>query len=239
MDWTANVASHEFRDKAYFATDAEGVCEACHIGFNRPAKNAYYWKSDDHSVADATTVGVVKAARVKRHPQAVELAISGSTVLSPLTGGANVAHGAMQCADCHGTASTAAGNIHSLPGAEYDWRTQGDIQCADCHGSYAHTTGEVALHIDASGTKVACIGCHAFGLARDIELASAGTSSSHDAFIDPVTQEVRPVVWKNAEAIAWYSHNWQTLDPGAGRTDPAGDCAKKCHYDGNLVGAGF
>jgi len=234
MDWTKNVAKHEFRTKAYFATDSEGVCKACHVGFNRPAKNAYYWTDKLNGLW-----AKVKAVFVKRHPQAMELAISGSTTLSPLTGGTNTAHSAMTCAGCHGTASGKTGNVHNLPGVEYDWRTQGDIQCVDCHGTYVHINSSVAMHLDAAGTKVACIGCHTFGLARNFELASSGTSSSHDVFIDPVTQEVRPVVYKNGHAIAWYSHNWQTLNPGSGRTDPAGDCAKKCHYNGNLVGAGF
>jgi hypothetical protein len=241
MDWTANVASHEFRTKAYFATDTEGVCRTCHTGYQRPAKNAYYWTGPDHS-ASSTQWAKVKATNARRHSQAYELLISGSTTLSPLTGGTNTAHALMTCATCHGTAGAAYGangNIHGLPGLPYEWALKGDVQCTDCHGSYVHVNSSVAAHIDNTfGTKVACIGCHTFGLARDFEIARNGTSDSHEVFIDPETDEVRPVVWKNGHAIAWYSHNWQTLDPGAGKTDPAGDCAKKCHYVGNLVGAG-
>jgi hypothetical protein len=239
MDWTTNVAAHEFRGKSYFATDSEGVCEACHTGFQRPAKNAYYWTNQ------ATGEWAkVKATNVKRHPQATELAISGSTTLSPLTGGENAVHGGFSCADCHGTASAfgASGNVHGLPGLPYVWSLSGDVQCTSCHASYLHTEGVVALHTAGSfsqGIKVACIGCHTFGLARDFELAKTGASDSHEVFIDPITNEVRPVVWKNGHAIAWYSHNWQTLELGTGKTDPAGSCAKKCHYAGNLVGAGF
>jgi hypothetical protein len=47
------------------------------------------------------------------------------------------------------------------------------------------------------------------------------------------------VVWKNGHAIAWYSHNWQTFNAGTGKLDNTADCAKKCHYSGNLVGAGI
>lgn len=237
MDWTTNVASHEFRTKAYFASDDEGVCEACHTGYQRPAKNAYYWTDQA-----AGTWARVKATNVRRHPQATELAISGSTTISPATGGVNATHAAFACADCHGTGSTATGDIHGLPGLPYVWSLNGDVQCAACHGGYVHADPFVALHINGSfsgQTKVACIGCHTFGLARDFELAKTGTSDSHEVFIDPVTHEVRPVVWKNGHAIAWYSHDWQTFNPGTGRTDPAGDCAKKCHYAGNLVGAGY
>jgi len=247
MDWTTNVASHDFRSKAYFATDSEKVCEACHTGFNNPAQNAYYWKGEERGFANQTTVGVVKASYVRRHPQATELVMSGYSSVSTLTNGSNTAHAAMTCNDCHGTASDKSGNIHTLPGEEYNWATKGDINCTDCHGpgqvnQYQHANPWVSAHVSggfAKGTKVACIGCHSFGLARDFELAKNGTSTSNDVFIDPVTKEVRPVVYKNGHAIAWYSHNWQTLNPGAGKLDPAGDCAKKCHYVGNLVGAGF
>lgn len=237
MDWTTNVASHEFRTRAYFATDTEGVCKACHTGFQKPAANAYYWTGPDHS-ATSTQWAKVKATAAKRHSQAYELQISGSTTLSPLTGGTNTGHSQMTCAGCHGTATTAAGNIHNLPGMTYEWSARGDVQCTDCHGTYVHVETSVAGHMDNTGTKVACIGCHTYGLARDHEIARTGSSSSHEVFIDPETNEVRPVVWKNGHAIAWYSHNWQTFNPGTGMTDPAGDCAKKCHYVGNLVGAG-
>jgi len=241
MDWTTNVASHEFRTKAYFATDAEGVCRSCHTGFQRPSRNAYYWTGPDHS-ATSTQWAKVKATNAKRHSQAYELAISGSTALSPLTGGTNTAHAQMACASCHGTAGAifgADGNLHDLPGLPYVWSVKGDVQCTDCHTS-AHTNLFVSAHTDNTfGTKVACIGCHTFGLARDFELARTGTSDSHEVFIDPVTNEVRPVVWKNGHAIAWYSHNWQTFNAGTGKLDNTADCAKKCHYSGNLVGAGL
>lgn len=241
MDWTTNVASHDFRRASYFATDSEGVCEACHTGFQRPARRAYYWTD-----AAKTVPASVMATNVKRHPQATELAISGGTTISPLTGGANP-HGAFVCADCHGTSeykpgAFGTGDVHGLPGLSYEWSLYGDVQCGGCHGDYVHSEPTVGMHLDDTGTKVACIGCHTFGLARDFELAKTGTATSHEVFLDPVTNEVRPVVWKNGHAIAWYSHNWQTLVPGTGvtpKTDPAGSCAQKCHYSGNLVGAGF
>lgn len=238
MDWTTNVESHEFRGRDYFATDAEGVCESCHTGYQRPAKNAYYWTDEG-----AGLWARVKAANVRRHPQTYELAISGDPSLSPLTGGTNFAHAAMVCADCHGTASGVGGNIHELPGMPYEWATEGDVQCVTCHAAYSHADAVVDLHVSgvlsAVGTRVACIGCHTYGLGRDFELAAFGTSTAHDVFIDPETNEVRPVVWKNGHAIAWYSHNWQRPAPAASYTDPNSYCAMKCHYSGNLVGAGY
>jgi hypothetical protein len=229
MDWTTNVRSHEFRTKAYFATDAEGVCEACHTGYNRPAINAYYW-IDKASNEWAK----VKAGNVRRHPQATELAISGDTSLS-ITGGTNP-HALFACADCHGTASGASGNIHNLPGMPYSWSEKGDVQCTTCHSGYATNHWPATLPFHSS---VACVGCHTFGLGRDFMFASgAPVDNTADVFIDPVTKQVRPVVRKNGHAIAWYSHNWQILDIGSGFFDNNSGCAKKCHYDGNVVGAG-
>ena len=148
MDWTTNVASHEFRRGSYFQTDTEGVCEACHTGLYKPAKMAYYWAD-----AAKTSVKSVKATDVKRHPQAYELLISGDNTI--LTGGNNKAHAAMACADCHGGTK---GDVHSLPGLPYEWDAatypRGDVHCIDCH-SATHTNGAVALHM---GT-VACVGC--------------------------------------------------------------------------------
>lgn len=227
MDWTMNVVSHDFRDGDYFNNDTEGVCEACHTGFQKPANWAYWWVDESETIYDS-----LRATNVKRHPQTYELAISGDP--SYASGGNNTTHAGYSCAGCHGGST---GDVHSLPGLPYEWSSQGDVQCTDCHASPAHITASVALHYDGSGTEVACIGCHTFGLARDFELASAGSSDAHDVFLDPITEEVRPVVYKHGEAIAWYAHNWQTLDPGDGYGDVNSDCAKKCHYEGNKIGA--
>jgi hypothetical protein len=234
MDWTTNVASHEFRNGSYFLNDTDKVCEACHTGLYKKAKTAYYWAD-----AAKTSVKSVKATNVKRHTQTYELSISGNPTV--LTGGNNTAHAAMTCAECHGGT---VGDLHGLPGLPYEWDAptypRGDVHCTDCH-SGTHTNGAVGFHIDGSGIygiKVACVGCHAFGLARDFMFASgAPVDNSTDVFLDPETNEVRPVVYKHTFAEAWYPHNWQTLNPGTGFTDPAGDCAKKCHYSGNAVGA--
>lgn len=222
MDWTTNVISHEFRGADYFDDDTENVCEACHTGYQKPASLAFYWTDETQTVYDS-----VMATNVKRHPQTYDLAISGDP--SYQNGGSNTAHAGMACADCHGGN---VGNVHALPGQEYEWFSGGDVQCTDCH-SETHSNGSVALHFDGSGTEVACIGCHTFGLARDFDPLSGG----HDVFIDPITNEVRPVVYKHGLALAWYSHNWQTLDPGIGYGDVNSDCAKKCHYTGNKVNA--
>ena len=133
------------------------------------------------------------------------------------------------------------GDLHALPGLPYLWDAptypQGDVHCTDCH-SATHTNAAVALHLDNTGTSVACVGCHAFGKARDFMFASgAPVDNSTDVFLDPKSNQVRPVIYKHTFAEAWYPHNWQTLNPGTGLSDPAGDCAKKCHYSGNPVGA--
>jgi hypothetical protein len=231
MDWTTNVASHEFRNGSYFQTDAEGVCEACHTGLYKPAKDAYYWAD-----ADNTIVKKVKATDGKRHPQVYELLISGDNTI--LTGGNNTAHAGFACAACHGGA---VGDLHALPGLPYLWDAptypRGDVHCTDCH-SATHANPAVALHLDNTGTSVACVGCHAFGMARDFMFASgAPVDNSTDVFLDPESNQVRPVIYKHGIAEAWYPHNWQTLNPGTGLSDPAGDCARKCHYTGNAVGA--
>ena len=118
------------------------------------------------------------------------------------------------------------------------WDEKGDVQCVTCHAT-THTNPFVALHIDGIGTDVACVGCHAYGLARDFELATTGASDAVDVFVDPETNQVRPVVNKHGIAETWYPHNWQTFDAGAGGgfLDESSDCAKKCHYSGNPVGA--
>lgn len=221
MDWTTNVATHAFRRGAYFDDDSDGVCEACHTGFQKPAATGVYWLDDTH-----TEWGSIKATNVKRHPQTYELIVSGNTSFQ--SGGSNTAHAGFACADCHGGSR---GDVHGLPGLPYEWSADGDVQCTDCH-SAIHANGYVALHLQAD-PPVACIGCHTFGLGRDFD----PTSDAHDVFIDPVTNEIRPVVYKHGAAIAWYAHNWQTLDGGTGVGDLNSDCAEKCHYPGNMVGA--
>lgn len=226
MDWTVNVVSHDIRTSNYFTSDPDRVCEACHTGFNKPPAMAYYWLDPNHTIPDS-----IKATNVKRHPQLYELLISGNP--SYRTGGTNIAHAQMSCAACHGGQK---GDVHSLPGIDYNWTEKGDIQCIDCHNpaqAHAGGGGNITLHLDDTGIKVACIGCHTYGLARDFD----PTSDAHEVFIDPITTEVRPVVWKNGEAIAWYAHNWQTFNMGAGVGDKSSDCAVKCHYPGNRVGA--
>lgn len=225
MDWTTNVETHAFRGASYFERDSEGVCEACHTGFYRPAAMAYFWADEKHSRPDS-----VLATNVKRHPQLYELRNSGNP--SRLVKGTNTAHAAMDCSDCHGGAQ---GDVHGLPGLRYEWKDGGDVQCTDCHRT--HTNSTLVAHMDGNGTDVTCIGCHTFGLARDFELTGTGKSVAADVFLDPASGLVQPVVWKNGEAIPWYSHNWQNLSVGGGLDDPASDCTRKCHYRGNRVGA--
>jgi len=226
MDWTTNVVSHDFRPASYFADDTDGVCEACHTGFYKPAAVGYYWTDETQTAWES-----VQASNVKRHPQTYTLRISGDASIA--TGGANAVHAGMTCADCHGGAT---GDVHSLPGLPYTWSEDGDVQCTDCH-SATHASAFVDLHMDGTGTDVACIGCHGFGYARDFELTTQGTSSSHDVFLDPVTGEIRPVAYKHGAAVAWYGHNWQFFNEGSGVGDLTSDCATRCHYAGNVTGA--
>jgi hypothetical protein len=233
MDWTTNVRSHEIRSGSYFQNDTDKVCEACHTGLYKPAKNAYYWADAEKTIAKK-----VKATDGKRHMQTYELLISGIGNTAVLTGGNNTTHAAMACAACHGGA---VGDLHALPGLPYLWDApaypRGDVHCTDCH-SATHTNAAVALHLDNTGTSVACVGCHAFGMARDFMFESgAPVDNSTDVFLDPESNQVRPVIYKHGLAEAWYPHNWQTLNPGTGLSDPTGDCAKKCHYTGNPIGA--
>lgn len=227
MDWTTNVASHEIRKGSYFKADKdpEGVCEACHTGLYKPAKDAYYW-----SDAAKTIVKKVKATEGKRHMQAYEILLSGIGSNNPeyITGGSNTAHAGFACADCHG-------GLHSLLGLPNTWDNTGDAKCTNCHSTYVHIKVSLTTH-----SNVACVGCHSFGMARDFMHASGvPENGSTDVFLDPKSKQVRPVIRKQGVAEPWYPHNWQNLNPGTGRTDPAGDCAKKCHYAGNPVGASF
>jgi hypothetical protein len=121
----------------------------------------------------------------------------------------NSAHNDKQCASCHD-------NVHSYPGTDYVWAQGGDVQCVDCHT--AQQSGHYANH-----ENVACIGCHTGGLARDV-----GQTDGHNVWIDPVTNQVRPVVVKYSEPITWYTHTWNTGE---------GACGTRCHYTGNRVGA--
>jgi len=230
MDWTTNVVSHEFRKGSYFQNDTEQVCEACHTGYYRPAKVAYNWAD-----AAKTTVLKVKATNGRRHMQAYELMLSGIGINNPgnITGGDNTAHAGFTCADCHK-------GLHALPGLAYSWDAKGDVQCTTCHATTHGNDSFVRLHLNgtgAKGIKVACVGCHAFGMARDfMHKSGAAVDDSTDVFLDPKTNKVRPVIYKHGLADAWYPHNWQTVNAGAGYLDKTSDCAKKCHYTGNPLG---
>jgi len=224
MDWTTNVASHDFRRGSYFKAekDPEGVCEACHTGFYKPAKDSYYWAD-----AAKTVVKKVKATEIKRHPQLYELMISGMN--SPVLTGGSSPHAGFACADCHV-------GLHSLPGLPYEWDDEvggGDVKCITCHAvphGLSALKAAIDLHHDGTGTDVACVGCHAFGMGRDFDIANGVLApTSSDVFLDPETNQVRPVARKQGVAVPWYPHNWQTLNPAV-------DCANKCHYSGNPLG---
>ena len=73
---------------------------------------------------------------------------------------------------------------------------------------------------------------------RVMSAVGVETGGSNVQFaVDPVTGEVRPGVYKHGAAVAWYSHNWQFFNEGTGVGDLTSDCATRCHYTGNVIGA--
>lgn len=80
MDWTTNVASHQFRNSDTLKATNE-VCRSCHVGWYRPAQLGFAMRN---GVVDS-----MYATGVKRHPQFQELNL-GSV------------HQGTTCATCHG-----------------------------------------------------------------------------------------------------------------------------------------
>lgn len=108
MDWTVNVASHEFLG-AKALTSSNTVCQACHIG--------YY--QGDKSIAAINIAGI----GVRRHPQIEELQLSvkrGVHETKPF------------CTDCHKDVHEMV-----LKNTEESARLGGKTQCTNCHADKA------------------------------------------------------------------------------------------------------
>jgi hypothetical protein len=108
MDWTVNIASHEFLGKAAL-TKSNDVCTACHIGYYQGDKSA-------------PAIGV-QGTGIRRHPQVQELQLSAKRGV----------HKSMQlCTDCH----TELHDV-LLRNTEHGGRTGGKTQCVNCHADKA------------------------------------------------------------------------------------------------------
>jgi len=110
MDWTTNVASHNFVRPQQLTADND-VCRSCHVGYYRPATYGYLSEDPPYPTANGTSI--------KRHPQYYELIQSNSQ------------HSALACANCHS-------DVHSYPDGDFDWQTEGDVICQDCHSMVDH-----------------------------------------------------------------------------------------------------
>lgn len=97
MDWTVNVANHEFRTAKDLAGNND-VCHACHTG--------YY--QGDKTVAAINVVG----DGIRRHPQAEEMLLTNERGIHKTVAGCTDCHkqvhtvsegaaGMPQCTDCH------------------------------------------------------------------------------------------------------------------------------------------
>lgn len=130
LDWTVNIASHNFLGKADLTTSNE-VCTACHAGF--------YDAPDSGTVSDLSITGTV----IEGHPQAEEMLRSAKQGV----------HTTKQfCTDCHT-------NIHMTSASQYQTKSNGwagdTVQCTDCHADKVITGTR-----HNTSTDITCIGCH-------------------------------------------------------------------------------
>lgn len=137
MDWTVNVASHDFRTGKELAASNE-VCQACHIG--------YY--QGDKSVPALGLNGI----GVRRHPQVEELTLTIQRGI----------HKTQQfCVSCHKDVHAVL-----LKNTEHGQRLEGKTQCVNCHADKgpktAHKTvtcigchdAELPVQIDSTSKMV-------------------------------------------------------------------------------------
>lgn len=111
MDWTLNVASHEFLN-AKALTSSNDVCKACHIGYIQ----------GDKSVAALGLTGI----GVRRHPQIEELLLSAQR---------GVHETQPFCTNCHKDLHEMV-----LKNTEHGARLDGKTQCTTCHADKAMKT---------------------------------------------------------------------------------------------------
>jgi hypothetical protein len=105
IDWTANIATHDFRSKADLTTSNE-VCNACHTGYTQTPEALF----PDLGIFDWGP---------RRHGQTAELMLSG----------ARGVHETLQlCTDCHK-------KVHDVtaPESMLQWRQDHDVNCVECH----------------------------------------------------------------------------------------------------------
>ncbi|MDI6880938.1 MAG: cytochrome c3 family protein [Desulfitobacteriaceae bacterium] len=127
MDWTFNVAAHDFVGKAEL-TKSSDLCEACHTG--------YY--QGDKSIAAIGTFGM----GVRRHPQSEELQLSAQRGVHETLG---------SCTNCHKDLHSM-----KLKNTEQGGRLEGKTQCINCHadkspkGTHVDVTCIACHAVDAS-----------------------------------------------------------------------------------------
>lgn len=111
MDWTVNIATHEFNGKAEL-TRSNDVCSSCHVG---------YYQGDKSVQA----LGL-KGTGIRRHPQTQELQLSVKRGV----------HKTMQlCTDCHTELHDML-----LKNSEQGARLGGKTQCINCHADKVQKT---------------------------------------------------------------------------------------------------
>lgn len=126
MDWTANVASHQFWNADTLRAD-NTVCRSCHIGWYRPAQIGYAMRGSN--------VDSMFATGIKRHPQFQELALGSvhNTTTCVTCHGASLhdqvdIEDGPECIDCH------AGKNANHPTVNHMALTGGvKIKCIACH----------------------------------------------------------------------------------------------------------
>ena len=116
MDWTMNVASHQFLSKTELEANSD-VCRSCHVGFYRPPAEGF--------LSEVAPFPKAKATNIKRHPQYYELQQSSS-------------HKTLTCAKCHT-------DVHSYSGNQAEWQEKGDAQCQDCHQVADHYAAHTSV----------------------------------------------------------------------------------------------
>lgn len=131
IDWTQNIASHNFNTAADLKSSND-VCGACHSGFSDGPH------SGDNSY---TTVFSVTGTVYDGHSENDEVALTVSRGIHT-----TVSH----CADCHTDIHTT--NIPQTLSMGWD-TTKSPIKCINCHADKAFATG--SLHAD-----VDCTACH-------------------------------------------------------------------------------
>lgn len=177
MDWTVNVASHDFNGRKELTASNE-VCSACHSGFY-----------DEVGSGDFPPLGI-EGRVIEGHPQVEEMILS-------VTRGVHTTK--QFCTDCHSDTHTSS----VAQTASNGW-FGGKIQCINCHFEEVIT----GAHAD-----ITCIGCH------DAELTVMRDKTTN--MVVPKTVDV------NLEK-SWPSHN---IIKGKDIQ------CKKCHVEGNTIGA--